>query len=56
MGSDKYNNALSQRRAQSVVDYLVGKGAPADKIRAEGRGKADPVTGDTCTRSRLASS
>ncbi|GHD58377.1 OmpA family protein [Jeongeupia chitinilytica] len=50
IGSDKYNNALSQKRAQSVVDYLVGKGAPADKIRAEGRGKADPVTGDTCNK------
>ncbi|WP_432720011.1 OmpA family protein [Jeongeupia wiesaeckerbachi] len=50
IGSDKYNNALSQKRAQSVVDYLVSKGAPADKFSAEGRGKADPVTGDTCNK------
>ncbi|MDR0219207.1 MAG: porin OmpA [Enterobacteriaceae bacterium] len=48
IGSQNYNLPLSQRRAQSVVDYLVGKGIPANSIRAEGRGKEDPVTGSTC--------
>ncbi|QLG88158.1 OmpA family protein [Chitinibacter bivalviorum] len=48
IGSDKYNQALSERRANTVRDYLISKGAPADKVTAEGRGEANPVTGDTC--------
>ncbi|MBD2785309.1 porin OmpA [Xenorhabdus sp. DI] len=48
IGSQNYNLPLSQKRAQSVVDYLVAKGIPADSIQAEGRGKVDPVTGSTC--------
>src|SRR5438132_4840297 len=40
-GSRKYNNALSERRAALIRDYLVSKGIPADeiKIRAEGKDK-----------------
>ena len=49
IGSDGYNQALSQKRAQTVASYLVSKGIPADKVSAEGRGKAAPVTGDSCT-------
>ncbi|EMQ4858235.1 porin OmpA [Morganella morganii] len=48
IGSQNYNLPLSQKRAQSVVDYLVAKGIPAGSIRAEGRGKEDPVTGNKC--------
>jgi Outer membrane protein and related peptidoglycan-associated (lipo)proteins len=48
IGSDAYNNALSEKRAQSVVDYLISKGIPADKISARGMGKSNPVTGSTC--------
>ena len=48
IGSEQYNQKLSEQRAQSVVDYLVSKGIPADKISARGMGKADPVTGSTC--------
>ncbi|KAF0814263.1 Outer membrane protein A [Andreprevotia sp. IGB-42] len=50
IGSEKYNLDLGYRRAKAVVDYLVTKGAPADKISAESRGKNDPVTGDTCDK------
>lgn len=39
---------LSERRAQSVVDYLISKGIPADKISARGMGESNPVTGNTC--------
>lgn len=49
IGSDGYNKALSEKRAQTVASYLVSKGIPADKVSAEGRGKASPVTGDSCT-------
>lgn len=48
IGSDRYNQKLSEARARSVVDYLISKGIPADKISARGMGEADPVTGSTC--------
>lgn len=48
IGSENYNLKLSDNRARAVVDYLVEKGIPHDKISARGLGKADPVTGDTC--------
>ncbi|MFP1874400.1 porin OmpA [Lonsdalea quercina] len=48
LGSEQYNEGLSTRRAQSVVDYLVAKGIPADKISARGLGESNPVTGSTC--------
>ncbi|UQY45592.1 porin OmpA [Erwinia sp. PK3-005] len=48
IGSEQYNQKLSEKRAQSVVDYLVSKGIPADKISARGMGESNPVTGNTC--------
>jgi OmpA-OmpF porin, OOP family len=44
IGSDKYNDRLSLRRAQAVKAYLVSKGMPANKIYTEGKGKRNPVT------------
>ncbi|HUX25666.1 MAG TPA: OmpA family protein [Burkholderiales bacterium] len=44
IGSKTYNLKLSQRRAEAVKAYLVSKGIPANRILAEGKGKADPVT------------
>lgn len=44
IGSDKYNDRLSMRRAQAVKSYLVSKGVPANKIYTEGKGKKNPVT------------
>ena len=43
LGSDEYNQVLSQRRAETVAKYLVAKGVPDDVITAEGHGKAEPV-------------
>ena len=48
IGSNAYNLKLSQRRAQSVQEYLVNKGIPTPNVYADGKGKANPVTGDTC--------
>ena len=48
IGSDAYNQNLSEKRAQSVVDYLVSKGIPANKISPRGMGESNPVTGNTC--------
>lgn len=43
VGSDAYNDALSQRRADSVAAALVSRGVPGDAVRATGRGKSFPV-------------
>jgi outer membrane protein OmpA-like peptidoglycan-associated protein len=43
IGSEQANQTLSARRAEAVRDYLVAHGVPAEGIRTEGRGEADPV-------------
>lgn len=40
-GSDDYNLALSERRAQSVGNYLVAHGVPADHVTTRGLGETD---------------
>ncbi|MDR3250834.1 MAG: OmpA family protein, partial [Tannerella sp.] len=44
IGPAEYNESLSQRRAQSVVDYLIGAGIPAERLSAKGYGKTAPKT------------
>lgn len=44
IGTDQYNNALSQRRAKSVVDYLIAHGIDAARLRPKGYGKTRPKT------------
>ncbi|MGJ7493319.1 OmpA family protein [Variovorax sp. ZT4R33] len=46
LGSDAYNDALSLARAQTVRQLLVQNGVDAAKLRAEGKGKREPVA--TC--------
>jgi peptidoglycan-associated lipoprotein len=41
-----YNMTLSQKRAQSVVDYLVSKGIEIDRLTAKGYGKSSPKVVD----------
>jgi OmpA-OmpF porin, OOP family len=43
LGTDAYNRSLSQKRAEAVRSYLVGKGVAANRIRAVGHGEANPV-------------
>jgi OOP family OmpA-OmpF porin len=43
-GSAKYNQNLSERRAQAVKDYLVSKNVDASRITATGLGETQPVT------------
>lgn len=50
IGSDKYNQNLSEKRAASVKDYLIGKGLEANRVYTEGKGEKQPVTGDTCKK------
>lgn len=42
IGTERYNQGLSERRAQSVVDYLVSRGVDPDQIVARGYGELEP--------------
>ncbi|POA78808.1 OmpA family protein [Pseudomonas sp. DP16D-R1] len=43
VGSDANNQALSQRRASSVAEYLLSQGVAPNKITSEGKGESQPV-------------
>ena len=43
-GSDQYNERLSQRRAESVVNYLIEHGIAADRLSPKGYGETKPKT------------
>jgi outer membrane protein OmpA-like peptidoglycan-associated protein len=45
-GNDQYNQTLSQRRAESVVQYLISKGINPGRLTAKGYGESEPV--ETC--------
>ncbi len=48
IGSDEYNQKLSEGRAQSVKDYFVAKGIPDTQVSVKGYGEAEPRdTNDT---------
>ncbi len=44
VGSDAYNQNLSERRAQSAVSYLVSKGIDASRLQPTGYGESKPAT------------
>jgi OmpA-OmpF porin, OOP family len=48
IGSEKYNQALSLRRAEAIKAYLVSRGIETNRIYAEGKGESQPVTGGRC--------
>jgi len=53
MGSEDYNMGLSQRRADSVVEYLSSKGVNLDgRFTAKGYGEADPVASNDTKEGR----
>ncbi len=49
-GSARYNEDLSQKRAQSAVDYLVSKGVAASRLRAKGHGENQLSVECPCAR------
>ncbi|HET9158417.1 MAG TPA: OmpA family protein [Myxococcaceae bacterium] len=51
-GSAKKNQALSERRAQAVSDYLTGQGVPADRIRSTGKGASAPIASNATADGR----
>ena len=46
-GNDKYNLKLSQKRAESVVDYLISKGIDKKRLIAKGYGETKPIAPNT---------
>ena len=53
IGTQQYNQKLSERRADAVRDYLVSKGVPRDKIETLGMGKTQPIPGVVCKQKNM---
>jgi outer membrane protein OmpA-like peptidoglycan-associated protein len=43
IGTDTYNQGLSERRAAAAANYLVGQGVARTRLRSTGRGETEPV-------------
>ena len=52
VGSDNANLSLSKDRAESVKNYLVGKGANASRIEATGYGETQPIASNKTAKGR----
>ncbi|MGH8799681.1 MAG: OmpA family protein [Casimicrobiaceae bacterium] len=53
IGTQAYNQRLSERRANTVRDYLVSRGVARDKIETLGMGKTQPIPGVVCNQKNL---
>ena len=51
-GSARSNQALSERRARAVADYLTSQGVPADRINAVGKGASSPIASNATADGR----
>jgi OmpA-OmpF porin, OOP family len=52
IGTDAYNQRLSERRAAAVKDYLVSKGIPSAKVTTIGKGESQPVATNKTSEGR----
>jgi outer membrane protein OmpA-like peptidoglycan-associated protein len=52
IGSDEYNQELSEKRAEAVRDYLVSNGVNMNSVAAVGMGKADPIADNSTAQGR----
>jgi len=52
IGSDEYNQQLSEKRAEAVRDYLVSNGVNMNNVAAMGMGKSDPVASNSTAQGR----
>ena len=52
VGSDAYNQGLSERRAQSAVSYLVSKGVDAARLQPTGYGESKPAASNDTAEGR----
>lgn len=53
-GAEAYNQALSERRANAVRDYLIANGVSGDEFTAVGYGEANPVADNATAEGRAA--
>lgn len=51
-GTESYNQSLSQRRSDTVRNYLVKQGYPGDRISARGMGEGTPIASNTSAEGR----
>lgn len=49
-GNDRYNEELSQKRAESAVEYLISKGVDRNRLVAKGYGEGVPAVNCLCAR------
>ncbi len=52
VGDAGYNRQLSERRARSVMEYLVSEGIPAENLYVRGYGESDPIADDSTPEGR----
>jgi len=52
VGSDEYNQQLSERRAQAVRDYFVQQGINSSAVEAHGYGKTEPIASNETAEGR----
>jgi outer membrane protein OmpA-like peptidoglycan-associated protein len=53
-GSDAYNQSLSERRAQSVANYLVAQGVQRERLATRGYGESQPIADNNTDAGRAA--
>lgn len=52
IGTEAYNQGLSERRAHAVRDYLIGQGVPAGQLTAKGYGELQPMASNATREGR----
>jgi OOP family OmpA-OmpF porin len=52
IGTEAYNQALSERRANAVKDYLVSKGIEKNRVYTEGKGEKQPIASNSTAEGR----
>lgn len=52
VGSETYNQGLSERRAKSAADFLVTQGISRDRLIVEGRGEVEPIADNATDEGR----
>ncbi len=52
VGSESYNQQLSERRARATADYLISQGVAASQVTIEGRGESDPRASNSTAEGR----
>jgi outer membrane protein OmpA-like peptidoglycan-associated protein len=52
VGSETYNQQLSERRAKATADYLISQGVSSSQVTTEGRGESDPRASNSTAEGR----